>query len=103
MFTKFFPGPRVRTPVFSGRVLNEPSVMVMRTFTKMVTLFEPPGPLLTPNFHVCVPPVFARDSLWVHCIWVMSGGAHPTHVCWTRKEAVVLWLRPGLVPVTLKT
>ena len=71
----------------------------------MVTVFEPPGPLLTPNFHVCTPPVFDSDSLWLQFIWVMSGGAHEGQVdtCETLKEAPTLWARPGLVPVTLNT
>lgn len=71
----------------------------------MVTVFEPAGPLLIPNFHVWVPPVFDIESLWVHCIWVTSGGAHDGQVdTWvTLNEAPTLWARPVLVPVTLNT
>lgn len=69
----------------------------------MVTLFEPPGPLLTPNFHVWVPPVFARDNLCTQFIWVMSGGAHPGHVTGeiTLTVMVAEWVMLPLVPVTL--
>ena len=61
--TRFLPGPSVRTPVFSGVVVNEPSVTVISTLTYIVTVLEPLGPLLIPNFHVCVPPVFDSESL----------------------------------------
>lgn len=88
--TRFLPGPKVRTPLFSVNPPEEPSVAVMRTFTKIVTVLDPLGPLLIPNFHVCVPPVFDSDSLWTQFIWVRSGGAHCGHVFWLTTLTVIV-------------
>src|SRR5215472_12485559 len=103
--TRFFPGPSVSGPLLRTRVPCEPSVMVILTLTKIVTVLDPAGPLLIPNFHVCTPPVLESESLWVQLTWVRSGGAHPAHcdTCWTWKSAVVLWsASPGLLPVMTK-
>ncbi len=78
--TRFFPGPRVMTPELRVKPPDDPSVPVILTLTYIVTVLDPPGPLLTPNFHVCTPPVFDRESLWVHWNCVRSGGAHVGHV-----------------------
>ena len=102
--TKFLPGPSVRTPVLRTKPLTpDPSVTVMRTLTKIVTVFDPLGPLLTPNFHVCTPLVFDRDSLWTKFICVRSGGAHVWHETGgvTLTVICVECVRLPLVPVTL--
>jgi hypothetical protein len=100
--TRFLPGPRVMTPELRVKPPEDPSVAVILTLTKIVTLLDPDGPLLIPNFQVCVPPVLDIDSLWVQLNWVKSGGAIPCDL--TLNETATLCCgSPGLVPVTLKT
>lgn len=105
MLTKFLLALSVMTPLLRVNPFTPvPSVAVICTFTKIVSLFG----FWTPNFHVCTPPVFESDSLWVHSIWLKLGSAHAVVVLSghpvvggpTVTGTVTVWESVPLVPVT---